>query len=759
MDLYGATRRVSNITDDCRDLCALQILMRRKVLDISLLYKIRELQVTVAPANLSYDTVQDPSTVKLRGAEYGSPTGVWPNDDQSIKVVGFKGAYPGGAWWGFEGLRMDSFQNKIDSENPNEITSVASWPGVDLFYDPDQDGCTNQEGRDVYPLDASRCLDFDRDGIDDRFDPDDDNDGYTDDEDSFPFDPSEWRDTDGDLIGENRDNCPLVANPDQANWDNDDLGDACDADDDNDGVPDVDDLYPFDPSESADTDLDGIPNNQDPDDDNDGLADEDDDCPLDRFGAIDSDGDGVCDYGDIFPSDPSEAYDWDEDGIGDNADSDDDNDGYTDDEDAFPRDPSEWRDRDGDEIGDNGDNCPSLSNPDQANWDNDDLGDACDADDDNDGVPDVDDLYPFDPSESADTDLDGIPNNQDPDDDNDGVSDEIDACPLDPSGVADSDSDGVCDSSDDLPEDPTESIDSDQDGIGNNADPDDDNDGLTDDDELILGTDPLSNDSDGDGSFDGDDVFPLDPNETLDSDGDCLGDNADVAPSNIEDYLDSDFDGIPDHLDHDTDGDGFSNCQELQGGTDASDSSSVPSRNPQITRTKPKETAGIVLDPNEESWFGGVIALSGDGSRLYVADTRDESGDGSVAAFERVNSSWQQLGSKIKSPLPGLQVSFGFGLATSENGGTVAVADRRGDGIRVFSFDGREWLQLGVDLNGFVYPPIPGQEYCAPVCLTDPAIALTPDGKTIAAGSPNHLWSESGVWLGRAQVSYKACRV
>ena len=106
----------------------------------------------------------------------------------------------------------------------------------------------------------------------------------------------------------------------------------------------------------------------------------------------------------------------------------------------------------------------SLSNPDQANWDNDDpvmlamLTTTM-------TVFDVDDLYPFDPSESADTDLDGIPNNQDPDDDNDGVSDEIDACPLDPSGVADSDSDGVCDSSDDLLEDPTESIDSDQDGI------------------------------------------------------------------------------------------------------------------------------------------------------------------------------------------------------------------------------------------------------------------------------------------------------
>ena len=61
---------------------------------------------------------------------------------------------------------------------------------------------------------------------------------------------------------------------------------------------------------------------------------------------------------------------------------------------------------------------------------------------------------------------------------------------------------------------------------------------------------------------------------------------------------------------------------------------------------------------------------------MYVADTRDESGDGSVAAFERVNSSWQQLGSKIKA-LTRFTGLVRFRPPTSENGGTVAVADRR----------------------------------------------------------------------------------
>ena len=44
-------------------------------------------------------------------------------------------------------------------------------------------------------------------------------------------------------------------------------------------------------------------------------------------------------------------------------------------------------------------------------------------------------FLPLDPSESEDTDGDNIGNNADPDDDNDGVDDLSDVFPLDPSGV------------------------------------------------------------------------------------------------------------------------------------------------------------------------------------------------------------------------------------------------------------------------------------------------------------------------------------
>lgn len=67
-------------------------------------------------------------------------------------------------------------------------------------------------------------------------------------------------DNDNDSVPDNQDNCPNVANPDQANHDNDGQGDACDDDDDNDNLPDI-----------QETDLNTDPFN--PDTDGDGLND------------------------------------------------------------------------------------------------------------------------------------------------------------------------------------------------------------------------------------------------------------------------------------------------------------------------------------------------------------------------------------------------------------------------------------------------------------------------------------------------------
>jgi hypothetical protein len=240
---------------------------------------------------------------------------------------------------------------------------------------------------------------------------------------------------------------------------------------------------------------------------------------------IDTDGDGINDIDDAFPLNPPETEDTDLDGIGNNADSDDD--GVNDNVDVFPLDATKTLDADSDGVGDNADNCPGIINADQLNTDGDSFGNACDADDDGDGVNDSGDAFPLDGSETTDTDSDGIGNNADPDDDGDGVNDAQDFSPLDPS----------------------ETTDTDGDGIGNNTDIDDD----------------------GDGYIDSADALPLNPNEYLDTDGDGIGNNDDT---------DDDGDGLSDVNDEyplDTDNDGMPNAWEIKYGLNPNDPSDATS--------------------------------------------------------------------------------------------------------------------------------------------------------------------------------------
>lgn len=107
------------------------------------------------------------------------------------------------------------------------------------------------------------------------------------------------------------------------------------------------------------------------------------------------------------------------------------------------------------------DNCLNVANTNQADFDADGLGNACDPDGDNDGLSNQNEVI-------AGTDL------FNPDTDGDGMLDGEDPEPL----VSDLDADG-----------------------------------LSDGEEIAAGTDPMNPDTDDDGQNDGDDPYPLDPND------------------------------------------------------------------------------------------------------------------------------------------------------------------------------------------------------------------------------------------------------
>jgi large repetitive protein len=539
-------------------------------------------------------------------AGYGYPPGVCTQDSDGDGII-------------------DSYDPDSDGDGVNDVDEAG---GVDTNRDGRADGPVGSNGVPTSAGGGITPPDTDGDGIPDSLDPDSDNDGVNDNTDSNRTNSRICRDVDTDTC----DDCAVtgadrsggnVAN-DGPDADGDGRCNGGDTDDDNDGVLDAFDSNPTNPNlcrdvdadscddcsvtgannsggsignDGPDNDGDGQCNTGDADDDNDGALDVNDSDDNNRFVCSDADGDTCddCSSGTFNPS--SDGIDNDGDGQCNAGDADDDNDGSPDVSDSNDNDPHICSDTDGDTCEDclSGSYDPAADGPD---GDSDGLCNAGDPDDDGDGVPDTSDNCPaLANADQADFDGDGAGDACDADDDNDGLTDTAEqAAGLNPHD-ADSDDDGIVDG-----EESTPTADGDGDGLINALDPDSDNDGLYDgteagvtaasagtnvaaghfvaDADPSTTTNPYNRDTDGGGVRDGAedvnhngriDAGERDPNDPADdstaptdTDGDGLSDAEEAELGTNPNDADSDDDGVIDGAEpnfaDDTDGDGVINA-------------------------------------------------------------------------------------------------------------------------------------------------------------------------------------------------------
>ena len=131
--------------------------------------------------------------------------------------------------------------------------------------------------------------------------------------------------------------------------------------------------------------------------------------------------------------------------------------------------------------------------------------------------------------------------------------------------------------------------------------------------------------------------------------------------------------------------------------------------------------------------FGHSVTMSVDGSRVAIgAPLNDANGNssGHVRVYTFNGSSWVQLGQDIDGEATGDE--SGRAVSISADGSRVAIGARANNGngslsghVRVYDWNGSSWVQLGQDIDGEVTNDYFGH-----------SVSISADGNRLAIGAP-----------------------
>lgn len=143
----------------------------------------------------------------------------------------------------------------------------------------------------------------------------------------------------------------------------------------------------------------------------------------------------------------------------------------------------------------------------------------------------------------------------------------------------------------------------------------------------------------------------------------------------------------------------------------------------------------IIKGENDTDNFGSSVSMNALGDRIVVGAPNNNvkgTATGSVRVYSWNGTSWIQLGSDIDGEAAG--DTFGNSVSMNDLGDKIVVGAARNGGngtnsgsVRVYSWNGTNWIQLGIDIDGENGGDLFGY-----------SVSMNSTGDRIAVGAPHH---------------------